>query len=150
LLTSVVDFLRTQAEKKAQSLTLELPGSPLPEIGADPIALESIFGNLITNAIKCTPQGGEIAVKAEMSGLSIRITVSDNGFGIEEKDLEKIFDRFYRIKDDNTRFINGTGLGLPIVKGLLDSLGGFIEVDSVPGKGSTFTILIPVTQAGGK
>lgn len=145
LLASVVDFLCTQSEKKEQSLTLQLPEAPLPEIGADPIALESIFGNLITNAIKYTPEGGEIKVRAELSGLSIRITVADNGFGIEEKDLEKIFDRFYRIKDDNTRFINGTGLGLPIVKGLLDSLGGYIEVDSVPGKGSTFTILLPVS-----
>jgi signal transduction histidine kinase len=74
----------------------------------------------------------------------LRVSVKDNGFGIADKYLDKIFDRFYRVKDDKTRYITGTGLGLPIVKGLLDSMGGFIDVESEPGKGSVFTVLLPV------
>ncbi|PQP33451.1 hybrid sensor histidine kinase/response regulator, partial [Desulfobacteraceae bacterium SEEP-SAG9] len=88
------------------------------------LALESIFGNLITNAVNYTQEGGQIRVEVDLSGIYVRVKVKDNGFGISEKHLEKIFERFYRVKDDKTRYITGTGLGLPIVKGLLDSLGG--------------------------
>ena len=70
----------------------------------------------------------------------------DNGFGIADKYMDKIFERFYRVKDDRTRYITGTGLGLPIVKGLVESLGGFIDVESNPGKGSTFAVLLPVRK----
>jgi PAS domain S-box-containing protein len=137
-------FLETRASQKKQSLTLELPETPLPELIADPIALESIFGNLITNAINYTQDGGDIIITVEMAGINVRVRVKDNGFGIADKYLDKIFDRFYRVKDDKTRYITGTGLGLPIVKGLLDSMGGLIDVESEPGKGSVFTVLLPV------
>ncbi len=139
-----MDFLKTSAKKKNQPLTLDLPEDPLPVLTADPIALESIFGNLITNAIIYTQDGGEIKVAVDMAGINVRVSVRDNGFGIADKYLEKIFERFYRVKDDKTRYITGTGLGLPIVKGLLDSMGGFISVDSTFGKGSLFTVLLPV------
>jgi PAS domain S-box-containing protein len=143
LLDSVVDFLGDRAKAKNQSLTLQLPDDPLPTFTADPLALESIVGNLIANAINYTQEGGEIAVHVDQVGENVRIAVKDNGFGIEAKYLGKIFDRFYRVKTEKTRFITGTGLGLPIVKGLIDSLGGSISVESEPGRGSTFTILIP-------
>jgi two-component system phosphate regulon sensor histidine kinase PhoR len=147
LLSDIVDFLGDKAAEKSQSLTLDLPAEPLPLLTADPLALESIFGNLITNALNYTQPGGTIRVKVELAGLSVRVHVSDNGFGIEARHLEKIFERFYRVKDEKTRFITGTGLGLPIVKGLLDSLGGFIDVQSTPGSGSTFTVTLPVKRA---
>jgi signal transduction histidine kinase len=83
----------------------------------------------------------------EIVGLSVQVSVIDNGFGIEARHLEKIFERFYRIKDENTRFITGTGLGLPIVKGLVDSMGGFIHVDSTSGSGSKFTVTLPLKQS---
>ena len=98
------------------------------------------------------PEGGRgqvhvvIAVKVDQVGDNVRIAVKDNGFGIEAKYLGKIFDRFYRVKNEKTRFLTGTGLGLPIVKGLVDSLGGSISVESEPGRGSTFTVLIPVQR----
>ena len=130
-----------QGEK--QDLSISLPQDPLPKIDADPIALESIFGNLIANAIKYTPEEGKVRVEADRAGVNIRVRVIDNGYGMAEKHLEKIFERFYRVKDDNTRYINGTGLGLPIVKGLLDSMGGIVEVESTPGEGSVFTVLLP-------
>jgi two-component system phosphate regulon sensor histidine kinase PhoR len=144
LLGSVVDFLEAQAKAKNQSLSLQVPEDPLPMFTSDPLALESIVGNLITNAVNYTQEGGKITVKVDRVGDNVRIAVQDNGFGIEAKYIGKIFDRFYRVKNEKTRFITGTGLGLPIVKGLVDSLGGSISVESDPGRGSTFTVLIPI------
>jgi signal transduction histidine kinase len=142
-----VDFLDIRAKNKKQTLNLEVPEDPFPPIVADPLVLESIFGNLITNAINYTQHGGEIKVIADLAGINARVNVTDNGFGMEVRHLEKIFEKFYRVKDENTRQITGTGLGLPIVKGLLDSLGGLIDVQSTPGKGTTFTVLLPLGNA---
>jgi signal transduction histidine kinase len=147
LLRGIIEFLGSRAQAKGQSLTLALPEAPLPEIQADSLALESIFGNLITNAITYTPDGGRVRVEVEMAGINVRVRVVDNGFGIPEKHLARIFERFYRVKDENTRYITGTGLGLPIVKGLLEAMGGIIEVQSTPGEGSAFTVLLPTTPA---
>ena len=144
LLNSIVDFVGTRAEIKKQSLTLEMPNDEVPELTADPLALESIFGNLIANAINYTQEGGAINVLVDRAGINVRVRVSDNGFGIEARHLENIFERFYRVKDDKTRYITGTGLGLPIVKGLVDSMGGMISVESSYGQGTTFTVLLPV------
>lgn len=144
ILSGIVDFLGTRAKQKGQDIQLALPDEPLPVIAADPLAVESIFGNLITNAINYTPEGGRIQVVVDLAGINIRVRVTDNGFGIADKHIDKIFERFFRVKDEKTRYITGTGLGLPIVKGLVDSLGGFIDVESTLGEGSTFTVLIPV------
>ena len=146
LLSDIIDFLGSRAADKDQTLILDLPEEPIPALTADPLALESIFGNLITNALNYTQSGGEIRVKVELAGLSIQVSVIDNGLGIEARHLPKIFERFYRVKDENTRFITGTGLGLPIVKGLVDSLGGFIDVESTPGSGSVFMVTLPLKQ----
>jgi signal transduction histidine kinase len=143
LLEEIVTFLRARAEAKNQTLELAIDGA-LPALTADPIGLESVFGNLISNAINYTPDGGRVRVAAEVSGIHLRVQVIDTGFGIEARHLDKIFERFYRVKDDNTRYITGTGLGLPIVKGLVESLGGIIQVESTPGEGSTFEVRIPV------
>lgn len=149
LLKNIVDFLGARADAKKQSLSLDLPEEPLPAIIADPIALESIFGNLIANAINYTQDGGDIRVKADLTSVSdadrkISVAVADNGFGIEPRHQEKIFDRFFRVKNDKTRFITGTGLGLPIVKSLVDSLNGTIRIDSELGNGTTFTVFLPI------
>ena len=146
ILRNILDFLETKSKDKNQSLALELPKDPLPLISADPRALESIFGNLITNAINYTQEGGQINVTVKLAGINLLVKVIDTGFGIEDRHLDKIFDRFYRVKNDKTRYITGTGLGLPIVKELVTSLGGFIEVESTPGKGSVFTVLLPVKR----
>ncbi len=143
LLDEIVRFLRDRAEARKQTLELSI-GGHLPPVTADPIGLESIFGNLISNAINYTPERGKIRVLADVSGIYARVRVVDNGFGIEARHLEKIFERFYRVKDDNTRYITGTGLGLPIVKGLVESIGGVVHVESTPGEGSTFEVRLPV------
>lgn len=144
LLKSIVDFLGIRAQSKDQTLSFESSSEELPLFSADPMALESIFGNLIANAINYSPQGADIVVKAEQAGQYIQVQVRDNGFGIAPKYHDQIFERFYRVKDDNTRYITGTGLGLPIVKGLVDSMNGTIKLDSDVGKGATFTVLLPV------
>ncbi len=146
ILESVVDFLKTQANAKDLSLTLGLPQEPLPQITADPVALESIFGNLIANAINYTPDGGTVQVQADLAGTNLRIKVADNGFGIADEHLDKVFERFYRVKDEKTRYITGTGLGLPIVKELVDSMGGLIDLESTVGEGTTFTVLLPIQR----
>ncbi|MBR9980222.1 MAG: hybrid sensor histidine kinase/response regulator, partial [Desulfatitalea sp.] len=110
------------------------------------LALESIFGNLIANAINYSPDGGAIEVILDRTDADLRVAVRDNGFGIEARHLDKIFERFYRVKTEKTRYITGTGLGLPIVKGLVEALGGRIEVASVPDQGSTFTVILPVPR----
>jgi len=144
LLSGIIDFIGARARSKQQTLILNLPPASLPSVIADPAALESIFGNLITNAINYTQDGGEIRVQAEHADDRLRVTVSDNGLGIESGHLENIFKRFYRVKNEKTRFITGTGLGLPIVKGLLDELGGSVSVESTVGQGSVFTVLLPL------
>ena len=146
LLKDIVSFLGALAGAKNQSITLELPQDPLPRLMADHLALESIFGNLITNAVNYTQDGGKIKVEVDLAGINVRVKVIDNGFGIAAKYLGKIFERFYRVKDERTRYITGTGLGLSLVKGLLDSMGGFIDVESMPGKGTTFTVLLPIKK----
>lgn len=146
LLKSIVDFMQTRSGARRQTLTLELAGGALPEIQADPLALESIFGNLVANAIQYTAEGGAIVVRADVADGGYRVAVKDNGFGIAPHHHEKIFEKFYRVKDENTRFITGTGLGLPIVKGLVEQMGGKIDLESAPGKGSTFTVWLPLPK----
>ena len=144
LLKSIIDFLQDKANAKKQTLTLEFLDNNIPDLQADPLALESVFGNLITNAINYTPENGQIRITVEMAGIHVKVDVIDNGFGIENRHLEQIFERFYRVKNDRTRYITGTGLGLPIVKELVQTRGGLVEADSTVGKGSTFTVLLPV------
>ncbi|MCP3926180.1 MAG: response regulator [Desulfobacterales bacterium] len=142
VLENIVDFLRSRADSKKQSLTYECHGN-VPEITGNQPSIESIFGNLITNAIIYTPEEGSIFVKVSLKDKYISVEVIDTGYGMDKKHIDKIFDKFYRVKDDNTRFITGTGLGLPIVKALVEALSGKIVVESSPGKGSTFTVLLP-------
>jgi PAS domain S-box-containing protein len=147
-LESQVDFFRDRAEEKGQELSLEAVGDEWPMVDTDPRALESVFGNLIGNAVKYTPEGGQVGVRIGPveQGL-IRVEVEDDGIGISEKEQSRIFERFYRVKDGQTRNISGSGLGLPIVKGILDDMGGSISLHSEHGRGSTFIVWIPVTES---
>jgi signal transduction histidine kinase len=108
------------------------------------LALESVFGNLIVNAINYTPKDGEIRVRADAWEQNVRVTVEDTGYGIPEADLNKVFEKFFRVQNKRTRHTTGTGLGLSIVKGLLEGMGGTITVKSTPDAGTTFTVIIPV------
>jgi two-component system phosphate regulon sensor histidine kinase PhoR len=105
--------------------------------------VEGIFTNLISNAVKYTPEGGKVWVHlGEESGF-VKANVSDTGIGIKKEDLPRIFDKFYRVKNIETRQIVGTGLGLSIVKSIVDAHLGSITVESEEGGGTTFTVSLP-------
>ena len=142
LAEKTVGLMLPQAQAKKQ--TLEFQAQPdLPLINADPQAMEEVLTNLISNAIKYTPEKGTIQVGLKPKEDYLLIRVSDNGIGISPEDLSRIFDKFYRVKNEKTRQIVGTGLGLPIVKQLVEAHLGYIEVESQSDQGTTFKVLIP-------
>jgi PAS domain S-box-containing protein len=138
----VVDLMRVEAENKKIDLQFSTP-SNIPLIHADRNSMEGIFTNLISNAIKYTPEGGKVWVTLGDEGGFVKATVSDTGIGIKKEDLTRIFDKFYRVKTIETRQIVGTGLGLSIVKSIVDAHLGSISVESEEGGGTTFSVLFP-------
>lgn len=106
--------------------------------------VQKIIDNLLSNAIKYTGNDGEIGVELNKTGQCLTITIWDNGIGIDDSEKEKIFDRFYRSNDSVQKQIKGIGIGLALVKSLVEALQGTIEVQSQRGEGSTFTVKIPV------
>jgi PAS domain S-box-containing protein len=138
----VVDLMRTEAEAKKIDLQFSAP-SEIPLISADRNSMEGIFTNLISNAIKYTPEGRRVWITLSEEGGFVKAAVSDTGIGIKKEDLPRIFDKFYRVKTTETRQIIGTGLGLSIVKSIVDAHLGSISVESEEGGGATFTVLFP-------
>jgi len=138
----VVDLMRAEADAKKLDLEFTVPPE-LPLINADRNSMEGTFTNLISNAIKYTPEGGKIWVTLNEEGGFIKATVSDTGIGIKKEDLPRIFDKFYRVKTVETRQIVGTGLGLSIVKSIVDAHLGSISVESEEANGTIFTVLLP-------
>jgi len=114
-------------------------------ISADREKVRVILDNLIANAIKFTPSGGRVRVALRGQDDGIEVEVIDTGVGIPPEELELIFDRFYQVEDPLTRRHGGMGLGLTIVKGLVDLHGGTVSVESVPGRGSRFVIVLPAS-----
>jgi PAS domain S-box-containing protein len=118
----------------------------LPTILANRQNMEEVFSNLITNSIKYSPDGSSITISAIVENEYLKTELTDTGFGISSDELELIFTRFYRTKDKNTREIQGTGLGLAIVKSIIESHHGKISVTSEVGSGTTFTVLLPLSD----
>ena len=116
------------------------------DVNGDALKLQQVVYNIIDNAIKYTPRGGEVRCSAARSGRRAIIRVSDTGVGIPEADLPHIFDRFYRVDKARSRNTGGTGLGLSIVKQFVLLHGGTIDAKSAPGKGSTFIIDLPLAS----
>ncbi len=123
-----------QVESKLEDQTIE----------ADHTHLTSIVHNLLDNAIKYTPENAEIFVKAEIVRDNVRISVRDNGIGISLESKRYIFDKFFRVHTGNLHDVKGFGLGLSYVKAMVDAHRGRIKVDSELGKGSTFTVILPL------
>ncbi len=135
-----------RAEAKNQSLEMIEPAEPsAAEIRTDEEFLGQILDNLIDNAIKYTPPGTRIAVRWYGLGDQICFEVEDNGPGIPEEDLPRIFERFYRVDKARSRELGGTGLGLAIVKNLANLMKGNVKVSSKLGQGTTFTVCVPRT-----
>jgi PAS domain S-box-containing protein len=142
VISKVIDLMRAEAEAKKIDLQFSAP-STTPLINADRNSMEGIFTNLISNAIKYTPEGGKVWVTLGEEGGFVKASVSDTGIGIKKEDLPRLFDKFFRVKSPETREIIGTGLGLSIVKNIVDAHLGSISVESEEGGGTTFTVLLP-------
>ncbi len=138
----VIDLMKVQAENKKIDLRFSSPAQ-VSLIQADRNSMEGIFSNLVSNAIKYTPEGGKVSIELSEEGGFVKASVSDTGIGIKKEDLSRIFDKFYRVKSSETRQIVGTGLGLSIVKSIVEAHLGSISVESQEGKGTTFTVLLP-------
>jgi len=145
ILISTVELLKNQGEVKDLEFHLQVPGE-LPLIEADRSAMEQLFTNLVSNAIKYNRRKGKVIVKAGMSKNFLEITVADTGVGIAEENLPHIFDEFYRVTGPDTRYVTGTGLGLSIVKKIIESHFGRIDVESKLGEGTTFTVRLPMKK----
>jgi len=143
VLEKAIGILKFQAEMKNITLQLSSPGT-LPPVMADRGNMEEVFINLLSNGIKYTGNGGLVNLEAYTEGSYLCVQVSDNGIGIPPEDLPHIFDKFYRVKNAQTRKVTGTGLGLPIVKGIVEAHLGSIEVESQPGVGSRFRVYLPL------
>ncbi len=143
IVTSAHERMALQAERAGLQCTVELSGN-LPNIYVDSSRLERVLVNLLHNAIKFTSPGGKISVTVFQKLNTIVFSVKDNGVGIEQKDLARVFERFY--KSDRSRTDRGTGLGLSIARHLVEAHGGKIWAESQPGGGSTFSFSIPLTN----
>jgi two-component system phosphate regulon sensor histidine kinase PhoR len=138
-------FHEERATEKRMRMSAMLP-STLPAVRGDATALERVLSNLIDNAIKYCPEGAAVAVTAEDLGGKLRVTVSDDGPGIEARHLPRLFERFYRCDAGRSRAMGGTGLGLSIVKHLVEAMGGTVEVESSPGQGARFSFTVPCAK----
>lgn len=145
ILKRTVELMRLSAEEKGISISLDIEEN-LPFFSGDSGGIEAIFVNLISNAIKYTPRDGAVDVSLYKAGSDIRFKVVDNGIGIAAEDLDRIFEKFYRIKTAQTRSISGSGLGLSIVKGIVDAHNGSVHVESEPEEGTTFIVSLPVEE----
>lgn len=145
LLTSCMDTARFGAEEKRLQIELHCP-TKMPAVRGDAGRLRDAIQNLLDNAVQYTPPGGRIVVSANAKNGDMVFDVSDNGIGIPQADLERIFERFYRVDDARSREAGGTGLGLAIVKHIVEAHTGKIWVESTVGEGSSFHFSIPIAN----
>lgn len=147
----VVDALSPLARQKDLDMVLRL-SEPLPLVRAHEGYLEQALTNLLDNAIKFTGLGtstrGRVTVSARDEAGVVRVSIQDNGIGIDPSEHAHIFERFYRVRSGPGAELGGTGLGLTIARDLVRSVGGSLEVQSQPGQGSTFTVSLVATPAG--
>jgi two-component system phosphate regulon sensor histidine kinase PhoR len=149
VVSEVVEAHRERADGKRVALTLapHAAGAGPLTVLADRDALSIVVANLVDNAIKYTPEGGSVSVAAGREGMYVTVSVSDTGIGLSAEDRGRVFEEFYRVRSEQTHGITGTGLGLSLVKRLVEQHQGSIGVESEPGKGSTFTVRLPVEGA---
>ncbi|MFZ5814232.1 MAG: ATP-binding protein [Bacillota bacterium] len=139
----VAETFRVQAEQKGLKFVVKATPGDFPLISADPDRLTQIASNLVSNAVKYT-QKGQVKVSVQKGRKSVDLVVEDTGIGIAAADQKRIFEKFYRAEHPYVREVGGTGLGLPIVKTMVEEHGGEIRVESEPGKGSKFTVSFPL------
>jgi signal transduction histidine kinase len=146
VLERVTGSLQMQAKERQISLGVEIPKDMPHAIEADQALLHQALYNLVENALKYTPEGGEVTVHLQTSASALTFAVQDSGIGIPKSDMPRLFEKFYRGTNREALAERGTGLGLAIVKSIAERHGGKVWVESELGKGSIFYLQIPVTQ----
>jgi K+-sensing histidine kinase KdpD len=141
-ITKVTELMQASAEEKGLEFKVQIAEEPLVLVGIED-GLERVFMNLVSNAVKYTPAGGSVTVRAWGENAQIEVEVSDTGIGIPEEALPRIFNEFYRAKNAKAMEMEGTGLGLAIAKDVVEQHGGQISVESAVGEGSTFYVTLP-------
>jgi signal transduction histidine kinase len=145
VLKDAIDSCQERAEQNQTTLSVtgaEL--SALEHVLADKDAMFMVFRNLIDNAVKYTPEKGHVMVHVEQNGIYVRVKVKDTGIGMTPEEKSRVFEEFFRAKNDFTAHVPGTGLGLSLVKRLVDMHNGTITVQSTVGVGTEFTVSIPI------
>ena len=144
---NVYDAAKLNAEQNHHhTMTLTCEGA-IPDVNGDRERIEQVITNIVSNAVKYTPDGGKIDLTVGTSGKNVFVRVTDNGIGIPEKDLPRLFDRFYRVDKARSRESGGTGLGLSIAQEILNQHKGSIEISSEYGKGTSVLITMPAAEA---
>ena len=143
VLQSGVVMVKERASKKGIELALEMVQSP-GRIEADERKVKQVLFNLLTNAVKFTPAGGSVTLRARRAGSDYEFRVEDTGVGIAPEDQPLVFEEFRQVGSDIERKAEGTGLGLALTRRLVSLHGGHIALESAPGKGSTFTFTLPI------
>jgi signal transduction histidine kinase len=151
-LTDVIENAveETRPAAAAKRITLTLTAGPVPRLRADGTRLAQLVANLMSNAVKFTPEEGSVTVTVKPEGGSAVIIIADTGIGISADDKRHVFERFYRAPSVTDRAIQGTGLGLTISKAIVEAHDGSISVDSDPGRGTTVMVRIPLRPAAGR
>jgi signal transduction histidine kinase len=133
-----------------QNFTLEVEvAEDLPEVEVDAEAIGQALINLVNNAIKYSREERYIRLRVRREGDRILISVTDRGIGVAKADQKKIFEKFYRAENSLLHETKGSGLGLALVQHIMEAHGGTVEVESTPGKGSTFTLVLPLRKRSG-
>src|SRR5713101_4640243 len=141
----VIESYRFQIEQQGFELALDI-AEDLPLVPADEEALGQAILNLVNNAIKYSRETRSIRIQVRREGSKVLVSVTNRGIGIPRGEQKKIFEKFYRGEDSLVHETKGSGLGLPLVQHIMEAHGGSVEVESAPGKGSTFTLVLPVER----
>jgi two-component system sensor histidine kinase SenX3 len=142
LVEAEVELVRSRAESAGLIVSAEVIG-PLVVSGSER-DLSHLIQNLLENAVRYTTDGGQVRATAKRAGSEAHLTVTDTGIGIPARDIDRVFERFYRVDGARSRQTGGTGLGLSIVRHVAETHGGWVRVRSTPGVGSTFTVSLPL------